>query len=139
MRYFILMAVLILPVKVYSFDEPVILKKAFKHYENGNYEKFSEVLFSGSSIKVDEMLVSSIKKMGENSGEFEGYEILAETKVSSRYRIIYFVINHTNKPYFFKVKFYSADGDEYVIGYGMKTDPVKLFPKYYLENKMLTK
>jgi hypothetical protein len=122
---------LVLSCLTYGAEIEDPLARASAAYLKGGVEAFIPSLLKGSPLEGEKGILTqanSIKQIESYYGAYQGYEVIFEKPLTSRVRLVYYVLNYEKSPVFGVASYYKMGGQEVVTNFNFHTEIGKIVP-----------
>lgn len=114
-----LLIALFLPITSYaaSDDATSIVKRGLDAYAKGGAKEAIESWISGSGLEGSKEALSQaniLRQVEDYYGEYEGYDVVKDHKISERVHMVVFVMNYKKGPLFGRFQSYRSNSGQWV-------------------------
>ncbi|CAA0126394.1 Uncharacterised protein [Halioglobus japonicus] len=107
------------------------LARASAAYLKEGVEAFIPSLLEGSPLEGEKSILTqanSIRQIEAYYGAYEGYEVIFEKALTSRVRLVYYVMNYEKSPVFGVSTYYKMNDQEVVTNFNFHTEIGQIVP-----------
>ncbi|MCL6417345.1 hypothetical protein MIB92_16925 [Aestuariirhabdus sp. Z084] len=131
MRHLIALLLLISSPAVFGSNAGEPLERASKAYLATGADAFIPALVEGSALEGQEGILAQVAILQQVEGvygAYEGFDVIYEKNLTSRVRLVYYVMNYEKSPLFGVATYYQRNDKEIVTNLNFNTQMWNVLP-----------